>query len=81
MNKALDLLLPFLFEKLPLVKKLNGYKRTLGSLLVVLSASLAAASAQFPQLPWLAQVSLYVGLALKAMGDLHADSKDRARLH
>jgi hypothetical protein len=77
MHKLLDLALPFLFGKLPLLNKLDGYKRTLGNSLIVTAATLTALQQQFPELPFTATALLWVGLALKALGDLHADSKAR----
>jgi hypothetical protein len=77
-----DLVLRFLFEKVPFLRLLDGYKTELGAFITALGAFLAALVSIFPQYAPLkeiyAQYTLYAGLVVNAIGQLHASAKDRA---
>lgn len=81
MSKILDYLLPILFEKLPILSWIDGYKRTIGNYLIVLSSILAGLQAANIGLPYVNELSAWTAYAIafitRYAGDLHAESKLR----
>ena len=81
MNWLVDKIVPWVFEKLPVLSALNGHKRTIGNLLLLLSGLVALLKMYFPMVPHLdlinEQLTFVIGLATRVFGDLHADSKGR----
>lgn len=84
MKTITDWIIRVVFEKIPILKQLNGYKRLVGNILLVLAAALYAAQTAagnyFPgvDIPYLDQVIAWVGIALRVLGDMHSDAKARA---
>lgn len=70
-------MLMFVFSKLPLLKKLDGYKRMIGDALIVVTAALAALQELRPELTWIASVTAILGLIVKAIGEAHAKAKEK----
>lgn len=77
MQALLDKLLMTFFSELPLVKKLDGYKRLIGDTLIIAAAALAALQEVRPELTWVASASAVVGLLMKVIGEVHASAKGR----
>ena len=77
MNSALN----FVFSKVPILRALDGYKRKAGNVLIVAALTLAALhqglAQQFPALDitYLNHLIAYVGVALRVIGDAHAQAK------
>lgn len=76
MNKY-DQVIQLLFEKMPILKWLDGYKRTIGDVLIVLTAALAALQEVRPDLEWVTGAVAICGLLVKLCGELHAAVKER----
>lgn len=84
MNKISDILLSVLFEKLPFLNLLNGYKTQIGQAIEFIGALLALLQHSFPNLPYLALINgwfvMVSGIVVKYIGVAHADSKERRGL-
>lgn len=79
MNGLVDSITAFVFEKVPVLRLFDGYKRTIGNVLLVVAASLAAVHQQFPTLypAGIETAIAYIGAVVRVFGDLHADAKQR----
>lgn len=80
-NKILDIILSLIFEKLPILKALSGYKTEIGKAAEFLSAFVLLLQHSFPALPYIDQVNgwmgIILGIVLKYVGEAHASSKER----
>jgi hypothetical protein len=76
MNK----LLLFAFSKLPILNLLDGHKRLISRIVLLLGALLPVLQVQFPQLPILGELNSYVLLVAGwlglEVGVAHAKAKD-----
>jgi hypothetical protein len=77
-QRLLDRALIVLFEKIPGLNWLNGHKRTIGDVLLVVAAALYAAQDQFPGVQGLDQALAIVGALMRWAGVAHAEAKARA---
>jgi hypothetical protein len=84
MNKISDFLLSLLFEKIPVLNLLNGYKTELGKAIEFVGAFIALLQHYYPMIPHLDMMSGIVitlsGILLKYAGMAHSESKDRRGL-
>ena len=76
MSTVRDYLIRFFFERMPLVKSLNGYKRQIGRVMEIASLVLAGLAVYYPEYALIEE--LQAGLMwlmsriLKLTGELHA---------
>ncbi len=79
-----DALLILLFEKLPGLRLLNGYKTAIGRALEFVGGLTALLMFYYPQLPLLNEINgvvvLLIGIMVKNLGYTHAASKERRGL-
>jgi len=77
----MDTIIKLIFEKIPALRLLDGYKRKIGNWLLVIAATLVAAQQAFAQnmpdlnVAWLTEVIAYLGAILRLFGDMHAQAK------
>ena len=81
MSVIRDYLIRFFFERMPLVRSLNGYKRQLGRVLEIASLVLAGLAVYYPEYALIEE--LQAGLMwlmsriLKISGEIHAVVKQK----
>jgi hypothetical protein len=83
MSDIKDLVINWIFTKIPLLSLLDGYKTKIGELLAFLSALDLLLLHYFPTLPYVNQIDGWVvllsGLAVRYLGIAHADAKENLK--
>lgn len=84
MNKLLDFVFKVLFEKLPILNLLDGYKTELGRALEFASAFIILLQQYSIPVPYLDTINGWIlflsGIILKTVGVAHAANKERRGL-
>jgi len=80
MKKIIEGVVIFIFERVPVLNFLNGNKRLIGNVLMIIGAGLEGLRSAYPGMALLPDVvayySIVVGAITRVVGDMHAQAKD-----
>jgi hypothetical protein len=80
MKILIEAVISFVFERVPVLNWLNGNKRLIGNVLLLIGALLEAARSAFPDNPLvsegIAYFTIVAGAITRVIGDMHAQAKE-----